>query len=163
MNPQEPLFESVSKTIQIINKKYGHLRINAGGCGIFARLMARALKSKGCDISFVLTFGNWNKHEADISNSGIHSNDFDLFMGTSWRHILLKANDFFIDSSGVYKSDTEYFTAETSCNDVRFSDEFQLSTLDHMLSKQNRWRWNNSFNRAYASPISKLITKHLEM
>tara|TARA_R110000737_G_scaffold350726_1_gene390591 strand:+ start:2471 stop:2962 length:492 start_codon:yes stop_codon:yes gene_type:complete len=149
---------TIEKTLEIINSKYLHANINCGGCGVFAKLMAKALKQKGFDVSFVLTFNRFSISDVERCNEAVNNNKFQNIMPTGWRHILLKVGNHYIDSDGVYDTADKYLN-NSNCS--KFSDVYPLSVLEHMTSKKNRNNWNSHFNRVYVSPISKLITKHL--
>jgi len=160
---ESSIFDNALNTLEVINGKYNSLNgvhINAGGCGIFAKLMAKAFISKGHKVSFVLTFGIWDDKGAKISNDAMNNNDLHTFIRTGWRHILLKVGDKYIDSTGVYKSKKDYIESRGI---VCFSDTFPIEVLEYMLNRKNRHRWNSMFDRAYVSPISKLITKHMQV
>lgn len=138
---QDTIFLDTAKALQIIKEKYeDKTLINAGGCGIFARLIARAFKQRGYDVSFVMTFGQVyvDCGHVDITNEAINNNDAENAMRTGWRHILVKVGDTFIDSTGVYTSLDKYLQ---TTSDVSISEPFSLPVLDTMLSRKNRHRW----------------------
>ena len=147
------------RTLRIIHNKYFHLNINAGGCGYFARLIARALISKGYDAKIVLTYSEREMRGAEISNRAVKENELMRMMRTPWRHVIVKVGEHLIDSTGIHENHTSYCLRNPNMGKV-ITENFDLSVLDYMLSSERRHNWNKTFNTNYVPAIGKIISQN---
>lgn len=125
--------------------------INGGGCGLFARQLSKVLISLGFDVKFVLVCNDKNglenceKHINNSNTNGLEDG--------GWRHIMIRVNGYYIDSSGVFSS---FKNAQgTYLTEVNLPEKI----FNEMLNPKFGITWNSVFDKNYMGIIGKKLNQ----
>lgn len=139
--------------------------INAGGCGLFALEMHKALKEKGVKSSVVLVNrSGYDKQEVDsliksAQQKGINSSYQHLIKrkkrdgvrlpNMQNRHICVKVGNKLYDNNGIYKGEA-------------ISKHITIKTMNLFLKApcwNSTFKWNNESNNDIEGTIAKFFSR----
>ena len=144
------------------NPMYRKMRINSGGCAVFANILATILvKNKIYDF----TFRVWpDKHDDEnnrINLNNIDTSSFNYAIVENWsvehdvyfNHVAVEWNGYVWDSSG----------AKSTMDDVSFMGNLPyLGEIEWGVvseSSKIEWQWNRAFNRRNIPKLRRAVVE----
>jgi hypothetical protein len=140
----------LSNALTTIQETYDS--INNGGCGIFAKIVEKQLTKRGFNVEYVFLFRS--KHCVNSANENARCNDVYGLYCTSWCHVLLRVNGYYVDSSGVHKSEDDLKTKGDWHYEYVVGDPIPKDFMMEFLSNDNRNNWNSCFDRRQSGAIA---------
>ena len=148
---KKELREKLKGTLMDIKLRYPLL--NGGGCGVFALSLGKVLKELGYEYEYLLIIKN--KHTLVEANHSINRNDVNSLNNTDWTHLIIKLGKYYIDVDGVR-------TEVKKTYEVNLTDSLSEELLKEMLSEENRYMWNSTFDRKQMRTINVKLKELLK-
>ncbi len=149
----EPMIDEIQSTI---------IRINSGGCGIFALLFYMGLESKYKDIE-ICCYDDWEdiNYKKDNINDVI-KNGYDRWSSYyfSCSHVVVRVGKWYIDGETIMdKRQWKKEVKSDGGNEGTFTKEELIISLK--LGREN-YQWNSNYRRGQNSKLKKIIEHHTE-
>lgn len=128
--------------------------INAGGCGHFALMLGKKLEAEGHNVSVVCLqkFCQTDDIEEIKRVYELAPDDLEELnsKGAYLTHIMLKVDDYFIDSTGIYNDTLKY-------PDFQQAAQVNLNKLESWCNSEG---WNTMFDLEQLPKMQHLINKY---
>lgn len=138
---------------QTINEKVPY--INEGGCGIFAEKLFNLLTSLSLNPKLIVLTNNRIGMDKRIGGMEGYSR---LYGYASITHIVVKLNDKYIDSTGIYE------TIKAISHVHKYKPNETYTSLKLTIDKLMEWNaepymWNDNFNRKHIKRIENKLNE----
>lgn len=142
--------EQIAPILRTIDYKFED--INAGGCAFFARRLAKVLKQKRIikNFEYVIMTPPEYKHLIEVS---AETNSVTSVFPAS--HVMLKVQDYVIDSTGVYQFKKYEYKYDGYCTKVIVPKKL----INKITSSRYHHLWNWMFDRKDLPHIEKLLNE----
>jgi hypothetical protein len=155
--------ELKAKLEKTLNKlKETYKTINYGGCGYLAKELGDILKTKGCEVKYVLLLRS-EDHIAP-ANKRIKQNRIDGLNMLDWAHVMLNVEDKLIDVDGLceaeYDKSKKVFIKKNTYTKY-YGVELPEQTLSEWLMPEYDSHWNYAFDRKIVPKMRKVLQKNL--
>lgn len=146
----------LNNLVKILDDKF--VSINSGGCGHFALTLGNQLKLHTDDVQIVYLYSPKGDLEGvkDYFNECVEHSCLKSFVtsGIPVSHLMVRCNDYLIDSSGVYESFNEF---KSNGNDLEIIGDVDFDVVEYWVSSSN---WNKDFDIKKMPKLKNLIVKY---